>query len=70
MRKKVFLDGRFIGYYGGNVMTQDQINAWQEVVEKIWQEAVEQLLGCDIIVQPAQDKLDTARALVAWADNA
>ena len=49
------------GFFAEEVKNAGEAARWQGRAESF---------AAAIIVQPAQDKLDTARALVAWADNA
>ena len=49
------------GFFADEVENAAEATRWQGRAESF---------AAAIIVQPAQDKLDTARALVAWADSA
>ena len=47
-------------FFADEVENDDMVTLWQGRAESF---------AAAIIAQPAQDKLDTARALVAWADS-
>ena len=48
------------GFFAAEVKNAAEADRWQGRAESF---------AAAIIVQPAKDKLDTARALVAWADG-